>query len=246
MKNLSFALPDLSEEERSRITDECFLSLARLLATVARFPDIGPHNVHEWIRYEGFEHFEQAKIQGRGILFATAHLGNWEFSAFAHALLSGPMSFVVRPLDNPRLDKLARHYRALSGNRLLGRDSYIRPLLNALKNNEAVGILVDQNVTLAEGIFVQFFGVPACVDPGFARLAWKTGATVIPGYAVWSAEELKYVLTFEPPVPMTGDVAADTQAVHSAMERAIRRHPGQWLWIHRRWKTRPAGTPPLY
>ena len=156
------------------------------------------------------------------------------------------MSFVVRPLDNPRLDKLARHYRALSGNRLLGRDSYIRPLLNALKNNEAVGILVDQNVTLAEGIFVQFFGVPACVDPGFARLAWKTGATVIPGYAVWSAEELKYVLTFEPPVPMTGDVAADTQAVHSAMERAIRRHPGQWLWIHRRWKTRPAGTPPLY
>jgi KDO2-lipid IV(A) lauroyltransferase len=246
MRNLSFAMPDWQEEQRSRCVDECFHSLARLVATLAKFPVIGKQNVREWIRYEGFEHYEEAKRRGRGVLFATAHLGNWEFSAFAHALMAEPMSFVVRPLDNPYLDRLATCYRTLSGNRLLGRNDFVRPLLAALRNNEAVGILVDQNVSLAEGVFVDFFGKPACVDPGFARLAQKTGATVIPGYAIWSETEGRFVLTFDPPVPMTGDVHADTQAVHAALERAIRKHPGQWLWIHRRWKTRPAGEAGLY
>lgn len=246
MKNLSFALPALDEEQHSRVVDDCFHSLARVLATLSKFPDITRANVHEWIRYDGFEHFEEAKLRGKGVLFATAHLGNWEFSAFAHALMAEPMSFVVRPLDNPRLDQLASRYRTLSGNRLLGRNDFIRPLLAALHHNEAVGILIDQNVTADEGVFVDFFGRKACVDPGFARLAHKTGATVIPGYAIWSAEEHKFVLTFDPPVVITGDALADTQAVHSALENAIRRHPGQWLWIHRRWKTRPGGEPPLY
>jgi KDO2-lipid IV(A) lauroyltransferase len=246
MKNLSFALPDLNEEAHSRLVDDCFHSLARLVATLARFPDITHANVGEWIRYEGFEHFEEAKRRGKGVLFATAHLGNWEFSAFAHALLSEPMSFVVRPLDNPLLDALATRYRTLSGNRLLGRNDFIRPLLAALRSNEAVGILIDQNVAASEGVFVDFFGRQACVDPGFARLAARTGATVIPGYAVWSAAENKFVLTFDAPVPMTGDALSDTQAIHSALEQAIRRHPGQWLWIHRRWKTRPDGEAGLY
>ncbi|MBL0159868.1 MAG: lysophospholipid acyltransferase family protein [Bryobacterales bacterium] len=116
----------------------------------------------------------------------------------------------------------------------------------ALHRNEAVGILIDQTVTPDRGIFIDFFGRPACVDSAFARLAARTGAAVIPGYALWSDEESRYILHFDPPVPITGDVQADTQAIHARLESAIRRHPAQWLWIHRRWKTRPPGEPPLY
>jgi KDO2-lipid IV(A) lauroyltransferase len=217
-----------------------------MLAVFARFPDINRDNVRRYIRYEGLEHFVEAKRRGQGVLFATGHLGNWELSAFAHALLSEPMSFVVRPLDNPVLDGIASHYRGLSGNRLLGRNDFLRPLLAALKNNEAVGVLVDQNVALSEGVFVDFFGIKACVDAGFARLAARTGAAVIPGFAIWSELEQKYVLTFYQPVPITGDELADTQAVQCALESAIRQYPDQWLWIHRRWKTRPEGEKPLY
>ncbi len=239
--NLAMALPATTASERAAIIEGCFRSIARLLALLPRFPSINASNVREWIRYEGFEHFENAKRQGRGVLFATAHLGNWEFSAFAHALMTETMTFVVRPLDNPLLDQLATRYRTLSGNRVLAREDYARAMLAVLKKNEALGILIDQNVTADRGVFIDFFGVKACVDSGFARLAAHSQAAVIPGYALWSEEERKFVLHFDPVVPVTGDVLADTQAIHSALERAIRLRPEQWLWIHRRWKTRPPG-----
>lgn len=246
MKNLSLAMPELGEERHSQLVDGCFASLARLIGTLAHFPSIDASNVRDWIDYEGFEHFVEAKRRGKGVLFATGHLGNWELSAFAHALMAEPMSFVVRPLDNPRLDAMAVRYRTLSGNRLLGRNDFARPLLAALKNNEAVGILADQNVAAAEGVFVDFFGIKACVDAGLARLAAHTGAAVIPGFAVWRGDLRRFVLKFYPPVAISGDPQADTQAIQTAIERAIREYPDQWLWIHRRWKTRPPGEPPLY
>lgn len=245
-RNLELAMPHLAAEERDAIIAGCFVNIARLLVTVARFPRINRANVHQWIRYEGYSHFEKALERGKGVLFATGHLGNWELSAYAHALMTRPMSVVVRPLDNPLLDDLAMSYRSMSGNRILGRRDFLRPLVAALRQNEAVGILVDQNTTADRGVFIDFFGVKACVDAGFARLAARTGAAVIPGFAVWRESERRYVLKFYEPVPITGDELADTQAVHSALERAIREHPGQWLWIHRRWKTRPAGEAPLY
>lgn len=243
LRNLELALPGAAPEP---IIDGCFASLGRLLAAVAHFPQITSANVRGWIGYEGFEHFEQARARGRGVLFATGHLGNWELSAYAHALLAEPMSFVVRPLDNPLLDTLATEYRELSGNRVLGRRDFLRVLVEALRRNEAVGVLIDQNVTADRGVFVDFFGRKACVDAGFARLAHRTGAAVIPGFALWDAALQRHVLKFYPPVPMTGDALADTQAVHTVLEQAIRAHPGQWLWIHRRWKTRPPGEAPIY
>jgi KDO2-lipid IV(A) lauroyltransferase len=245
-RNLEIAMPHLDLEDREQIVDGCYWSLSRMLASLARFPEITRHTVSDWIRYEGFEHFEEAKRQGRGVLFATGHLGNWELSAYAHALMAEPMSIVIRPLDNPMLDAMSEEYRALSGNRILGRKDFLRPVLKALSNNEAVGILVDQNTTADRGVFVDFFGVKACVDSGFAKLAAHSGATVIPGFALWSEAEQKYVLKFYEPVSITGDTQADTQAVQSSLEAAIRQHPDQWLWIHRRWKTRPPGEPSLY
>ncbi len=245
-QNLDMAFPGASVEERDRIVDGVFASIARLLATVARFPRINQANVSRYIRYEGLEHFEEAKRRGRGVLFATAHMGNWELSAFAHGLMTEPMHVVVRPLDNPLIDRLVERYRTLSGNRVIEKKDGARGILRALSRNEAVGILVDQNSSLDEGVFVPFFGTPACSNTGIAKIAARSGATVIPGFALWSAEEKRYILRFYPPMEMTGDAADDTRRLHARLEEVIREYPDQWLWIHRRWKTRPPGEPPIY
>ena len=131
-------------------------SIARHLVVFARMPRIDKSNVHEWIRYEGFEHFTRAKEAGKGVLFATLHLGAWELSAFSHALMAEPMHIVVRPLDNPLLDELVTARRAASGNTVLGKKEATRAIFQALKDNKAVGILVDQNVGLDEGLFINF------------------------------------------------------------------------------------------
>ena len=246
LRNLEFAMPQLGPRERRRLVDAVYRSAARWLFAFARLPDITKENVAEWIRYEGYEHFEEAMARGHGVIFATGHLGAWELSAHAHALMSAPMSIVVRPLDNPKLEAWATRMRTLSANRIIGRDDYARPILKALKRNEAVGILIDQNMTADRGLFVDFFGRKACVESGVARIAARTGAAVIPGFALWSDAENKFVLRFYPPVEIQGNAQADTQRVQRALEDAIREHPDQWLWIHRRWKTRPEGEAEIY
>jgi KDO2-lipid IV(A) lauroyltransferase len=245
-RNLELAYPEKTEAEREAIADEVFRSIARLLYAFARFPNLNRENISDWIRYEGLEHYLEAKKAGRGILVATAHFGNWELSAFAHALMTEPMHIMIRPLDNPAIDRLVEKRRTLSGNRLIAKRDAARAVLRALQQNEAVGILIDQNTSLDEGVFVSFFGTRACANVAFAKIAARTGAAVIPGFAVWSEKEARYVLRFHPPVPMSGDAAEDTHRIHSLLEEVIREHPGQWLWIHRRWKTRPPGEPYLY
>jgi Kdo2-lipid IVA lauroyltransferase/acyltransferase len=245
-RNLTLAYPEKDADWRTKTIDGVFASVARLLVTFARFPQITKANVGDWIRYEGLEHYQRAKARGKGVLFATAHLGNWELSAYAHALLTEPMNVVVRPLDNPVIDELVEKRRGLSGNILLSKRDFARSIFQALRKNEPVGILVDQNSAIENGAFVPFFGIPACANLTFAKLAARSGAAVIPGFAVWNAEEGRYLLRFYEPVEITGDAVADTARIQHAIELAIREAPDQWLWIHRRWKTRPAGEPPLY
>lgn len=252
---LRLAAPKLSRVARRNlemaglpdgIASGVWRSIALHLVVFARMGRIDATNVHEWIRYEGFEHFTKAKAAGKGVLFATLHLGAWELSAFSHALMAEPMHVVVRPLDNPLLNAFVEARRAASGNVIVGKKEAARSVFQALKDNRAVGILVDQNVGMDEGIFVNFFGRKACVSPTFAKLAARTGAAVIPGYAIWSPDERKFVLRFDEPVGITGNTFIDTQRIQNALERAIRAYPDQWLWIHRRWKTRPPGEEPLY
>jgi Kdo2-lipid IVA lauroyltransferase/acyltransferase len=245
-RNLTLALPEVNEARRGAIIGGVFESIARLLVSLAKFPSIRRENLDRWIRFEGYEHFANARQAGRGVLFATAHLGNWELSAYAHALVAAPLHVVVRPLDNPLLDRLATRRREGSGNRVLSKRDLARPILKALAANEAVGVLIDQNVSAESGLFVSFFGIPAATASGFVRLAARSGAAVIPGFALWREKEGRYVLRFYPPVPMSGDPLRDTQALHNVLEGVIRENPEQWLWIHRRWKTRPAGSPSLY
>lgn len=239
-------MPQLLPEQHERIIDGVFRSLARLLVAFARFPDINSNNVRQWIRYEGLEHFQQAKAKGRGILVATAHLGNWELSAFAHAILTEPMHVMVRALDNAKVDHLVETRRALSGNRLILKKDGALSVVRALKQNEAVGMLIDQNAALDESVFVQFFGTPAAANIAFTKIAARTGAAVVPGFALWEEREQRYVLRFYPAIEPTGDADSDTQRIHSFFEKVIREYPDQWMWIHRRWKTRPPGDPDIY
>ena len=245
-RNLAMALPEMGEAERSATIDGVFRSIARLLVTFARFPSIGKQNLDRWIRIEGDEHVTAALRKGRGVLFATAHLGNWELSAFAHGLASEPMGVLARPLDNPLIDRLVERRRGLSGNRVIYKKDFARSILKALAANDKVGILIDQNASLDTGVFVNFFGIPACAGTGFAKIAAHSGAPVIQAYALWSENEGRCVLRFHPPVWITGDVKRDTETLQAGVEAAIRAHPDQWLWIHRRWKTRPPGEPSLY
>jgi KDO2-lipid IV(A) lauroyltransferase len=256
-KALDLALPKLRRTalrnleiagmaDRPEIVDGVFRSVARVLATLARVPKLNKRNIRDIISYEGFEHYEEAKRRGKGVLFATAHLGNWELSAIAHSLLTEPMHVMVRPLDNPHVDKMIEARRAWTGNKVIAKKDAVREILKALKRNEPVGILIDQNVSLAEGTFIDFFGVPACAGTAFARIAAKSGAAVIPGFALWNEKAGRYVLKFYPLVEITGDAGRDTCAIHKVIEAVIREYPDQWMWPHRRWKTRPPGEPSLY
>jgi KDO2-lipid IV(A) lauroyltransferase len=239
LKMAGFSNPD-------QIANGVFVSIARLLAAFARLPQLNPQNISALIRYDGLENFQTALARGRGVLVSTAHLGNWELSAFCHAWMSAPMHIVVRPLDNPRIDALVERYRALSGNHIIEKKDAARGILKALKSGDAVGILIDQNTTLDQGVFIDFFGTKACAGTAFVKLAHHSGAAVVPGFALWSEQEQRYILHFYPEIEMTGDVPEDTQRIHSQLESVIREYPDQWLWIHRRWKTRPPGEPPLY
>ena len=150
-QNLAMALP---AADACAITDGVYRSLARMLVAFSRFPDLNRSNIHEWIRYDGFEHFLEAKRRGKGVLFATAHMGAWELSAFAHALMAQPMQVVVRPLDNRLIDMEVESRRAASGNTLIEKEEAARAIFRALQRNEAVGVLIDQNVMPHEGVFV--------------------------------------------------------------------------------------------
>jgi KDO2-lipid IV(A) lauroyltransferase len=245
-KNLSFAMPELDDAGRERVVDGTFESVGRLLLALARFPRINAGNVGEWIGYEGLENYHAAKSKGKGVLVATAHLGNWELSAFTHAFMTEPMNVMVRPLDNPLIDAMVERRRVSSGNKLIFKKDAARNVLKALKNNEAVGILMDQNASANEGVFVEFFGEQACANAAFVKFAHHSGAAVIPGFAFWHPATARYILRFYPEVEMSGDVVADTQRVHRVLEGIIREYPDQWMWIHRRWKTRPPGSGGIY
>jgi KDO2-lipid IV(A) lauroyltransferase len=252
LRNLAMAFPEKSRRERARILRGVFTSLGRQLAEVCLFPKYTRENVAKVVVYDGFENFERAFARGKGVLFLTAHLGAWELSAFTHSLHGHPLHIVMRPLDNAPLDRLTRRYRTMHGNSTVDKDDFVRGLLSAMKAGEVVGILMDTNMTPPQGVFVDFFGIPACTASGLARIALRTDAAVVPGFTVWDPALRKYRLRFDPAVSLvrTGDddadVVANTALFTKIIEDYVRRYPDQWLWVHRRWKTRPEGQPQLY
>ena len=202
MRNLAMALPEKTLRERRIIVRGVFTSLGRQFAEICLFPRYTRENVSRVVTYDGFENFDRASERGKGVLFLTAHLGGWELSAFAHSLYGHPLHFVMRPLDNPYLDALVRRYRTRYGNTPILKDDPVRELLRAMKAGATVGILMDTNMTPPEGVFVDFFGIPACTASGLARIALRTDAAVLPGFTIWDPVLRKYRLRFDPAVKL--------------------------------------------
>ncbi len=250
--NLRLAFPELNERERARIRRGAFRNLGRLLGEISQFPRLNPENIKSVVVYEGLENYLNAVAEGRGVILLTGHIGAWELSVYAHSIYGYPMSFLARRVDNPLVERLAESYRSRYGNRSIDKKNSVREVLKTLKSGGVVGILADLNASREEGVFVDFFGAEACATAGVATLALRTGAVVVPGYLIWDEKARIHRLHFEPPIVTinTGnqkeDVVANTARYAKVLESIIRRHPDQWLWIHRRWRTRPEGEAEIY
>ena len=251
-QNLRMALPEKKEEERRRILHTAFLNLGYQLAEFCRMARLSFAEATSLVRYEGFENFERARDQGRGVFVLTGHLGAWELSSFYHSLMGNPMDIVIRRLDNPLVDRFVNRVRCMHGNRVLHKDDFARGLISSVRAGRAVGVLMDTNMTPPQGVFVPFFGMQACTASGVARVALKTGAAVLPGFLLWEQAEQRYVLRFGEVIELvnTGspeeDVRKNTARFTEVLESYIRAYPEQWLWMHRRWKTRPEGEMGFY
>ena len=252
MENLHLAFPEWSNKQRRAAICGMVRQLGWMGAEFAHFPRYTKKNIDRIVLLDGFENFASAQARGKGVLFLTGHMSAWELAPFAQALFGYPLHFLARAIDNPRVDALVTRYRCLSGNLPVEKNQSARAVLKMLAAGGTVGILADHNTLLAEGVFVDFFGIPACTTAGLARFALHTGAAVVPGFLHWDAALRKYRLCFEPAVELvrTGDDATDiresTQRFTRMVENYVRRYPDQWLWLHRRWKERPPGEPPIY
>jgi KDO2-lipid IV(A) lauroyltransferase len=251
-RNLALAFPEKTAEEREAILRRTYRNLGYLLAEFCLMPGYTAESASRFIRYEGLENYQRARDKGKGVLVLTGHLGAWELSSFYHSLMGRPMGMVIRRLDNPLVDTFVNRIRCLHGNRVIHKDDFARGLIASMRAGETVGILMDTNMTPPQGVFVPFFDVLACTASGMARVAAKTGAAVVPGFLLWEEQEQRYVLRFgeELEVVHTGDAERDaltnTATFTAAIEGYVRRYPEQWLWMHRRWKTRPPGEEGVY
>jgi KDO2-lipid IV(A) lauroyltransferase len=251
-RNLSLAFPDLPLPDRHRILRSSIDSLGRLLGEFSQFPKLNCDSLKGVVEYDGLENYLKAAEQGKGVLLLTGHFGSWELCAFAHGMFGHPLHFLVRRLDNLHIDRLINGYRELSGNRVIDKNRSVRKVLEALKGGGDVGMLIDANTLPEEGVFCDFFGIPASCTTGLAVFALRSGAPVVPGFLIWDGINRIHKLIFEPEIQLerTGDfreeVRLNTERFTKVIEGYVRKYPEQWLWIHKRWSARPEGEPDLY
>ena len=251
-RNLKLAFPEKTEQERQQLLRECFAGLGRQLGLFSKFATSNRESLLDLTRWEGLEQLEAAKAKNKPVILFTGHVGAWELSSFGLSLREQPLSFLVRRIDNPKVEELVDRIRMRFGNQSVDKRGAARPMLNILRTGGTLGLLVDLNTLDEEAIFVDFFGVPASTTFMLAKLALRTDATVLPIFVPWDKDRAKFLVQILPEVSVarTGDEEADvrelTANLTKVLEDYIRRYPDQWLWIHRRWKTRPKGEPDLY
>lgn len=249
LHNLRSAFPEKTDEEIVKIARGVYRTMGTVAAEFFDIPKLTPENVREIVETQGLENCEQALAKGKGVLLFSAHFGNWELEAAAVALLVKPAVVIYRALDSPLLENLVLRVRSASGNKPLRKENAMLSMFRTLKKNGMLGILIDQNVDWYEGVFVDYFGRPACTTSGLALLALLSGAPVLPVYLV-RLPDGRYRLVIEPEVEVidTGDRDADvivnTQRFTKVIENTVRKYPDQWLWVHQRWKTQPCQIPP--
>ncbi len=245
VENLRRALPDLDADARREVLNGVFRNLGRVAFALANCPHWSRRTVSEHVEFRGLEHFRQAQSKRRGVLLLTAHLGNWELGALAHGAVVGPLHVMVRPLKNARVDWLIERLRSAHGNQVISKRNAARRVLRTLRENGTVGILADQNAVREEAVFVQFFGRTAAANKGLAQIALRSRAAVVPATAWWDSRRRLHVVEYGPQLDVTRsdnvarDVRDNSQLFQLTLEDCIRRHPEQWLWIHRRWNTQP-------
>jgi len=251
MFNLRLAFPDWTDADRRRVVRGMIRQVGWMAGEFSQFPKYNREKIERIVVVDGFENFENARLRGKGVLFLTGHMSAWELAPFAQALYGYPLHFLVRPIANRRLDELINRYRCRSGNQPIEKNRAARAILKILGEGGTIGVLSDHN-TSHENVFVNFFGVPAATTSGLARIALRTDAAVVPGFLSWDPEIRKYRLRFEPAVEISrtgneeADVIENTSRFTRVIEDHIRAHPDQWLWVHKRWKTRPPGEKPIY
>ena len=252
LKNLALAYPEWPAGRRVRTLKAVYRNLGYQLAEFCLMRHYTAEQARSFIEYRGLEHYLAALDAGKGVLVLTGHLGAWELSSFFHSLAGFPMGLVIRRLDNALVDEFVNRVRCLHGNSVIHKDDFARGLISAMRRGETVGILMDTNMTPPQGVFVPFFGVDACTAAGMARVALKTEAAVLPGFLLFDEARQKYVLRFGERLELLrsgepeGDILNNTALFTSVLEHFIRQNPEQWLWMHRRWKTRPVGEAGVY
>lgn len=251
-RNLEIAYPNISEDEKERIVRGTFESLGRHLGFVSHFHKFKHEDIRNLVELVGREHFDEAHASGRGILFFTGHFGSWEVFNLLPPAFGYRMNILVRRIDNVLVENFVDKMRTRFGSVTLDKMKSVRQLYRLLEKGELVGILADLNVQEGGRAFVNFFDVPASTTTIIAKLALTTKAIIMPAFAVWDEEKQKYIVYIEPPVECetTGNTEEDlknlTQKITGIVEKYVRKYPEQWLWIHKRWNTRPKGDPPIY
>ena len=241
--NLTRSFPEKSLDEILRIIKNSYASFAMLFAEFLQISYLDKNNLSRWVSVKGLEHYEKACREGRGVLLFTAHFGNWEIGTAALAILSTPPFFMARTLDSPFLEKITTSAREALGVGNLHKENAMRMLLPLLRKGKAVILLIDQNVAAKEGVFVDFFGRPACATTGIALMAMHTGAAVLPIFTTRMPDG-RYLTEIGPQVEtvQTGnrdhDMLVNTQNYATVIEGHVRKYPDQWLWLHQRWKTK--------
>jgi len=252
--NLRLAFPEKSDEERAALVRECFDSLGRLLGFFSQMGSRSEAELKQLVEVRGWENLEAAKeISGQKLFLYTGHLGAWELTSFGFSLFGHPFMFLVRRIDNPQIEQMVDRVRTRFGNQTIDKLSAARSMFKVLRSGEmSIGLLPDLNTLHDEAIFIDFMGVPAATTFMMAKLALRTNTPIIPVFSPWSAEKGKYLIEVETPVTFdrTNDeeenVRRLTIAITQRVENQIRCYPGQWLWVHKRWKTRPPGERSVY
>jgi KDO2-lipid IV(A) lauroyltransferase len=240
IRQLRAAFPSRSEAECRAIARATFEHFGRSLVALLRFSTLDADGVRRRVEFEGDERVRAALAEGKGVLLFSGHFGFWELQGIAHPLALPPMSVLARPLDNPYLHALLERTRCGTGNRVIYRRGAVRRILRALDADECVAIMIDQHIQPVDAVTVQFFNRPAATTSALATLALRTGAPLIPVFAL-PLEGGRYRMIYEHPIERPSEHASDpvqelTQRCTDVLEMYVRRHPQLWLWMHRRWR----------
>lgn len=243
LHNLQRSFPQKDSMEIEKIAKGVYRHFSIVAAEFFDLTSITRDNIDQWVEVEGMEYAKEVLAMNKGALSIVAHFGNWELLTIAIPMLVKPMHIVYRPLDSPVFDNLVEYVRTLHGNSLIPKGGSGKKVLELLKEEQIIGILSDQNVAAYEGVFVDFFGRPACTGVGLAVMALRSGSPVVPVFMA-RQKSGKYKLIFKPPVEVvsTGhyeaDLVTNTQRFTKMVEDVVREYPDQWFWFHQRWKTK--------